>query len=366
MGDVKVAGPGGGDADGAPAREGGAGGEAGNTGGGFTDYGSHSPGDFRRMTELWHRDENVGAISDAQLVEEALRRLKARQLQKAHAKESQSSIESGQEPPAEPMYDLRIWWPDDLGEWGWRKRVNIPPRAIIRWKTANLKGGKASEAKQRAPDSDARIAGDKITFTEGVHLRRMLDEGLGVFAGSNGLPAHTMIVVYAGFLYGGPLLCKHTTRAKEGSDHKVALRITRASMHPSVAGIDGDFVHAPSSGGNTYDLPYYVRNGGGNLLNSRSFTKSNCEFLLEYKNYEHHPIEELRVDDCYCPDDWPLGQRARPHTHTPSHRGTPSHPHTDSTPHTSPLLHSHPCPMRVLPSPSPKAECATTLTQEPS
>ena len=277
------------------------------------------------MTELWHRDENIGAIPDAQVAEEALRRLKARQLQKAYAKESQRSLEAGQEPPAEPMYDLRIWWPDDLGAWGWRKRVEIPPRAIKGWKTANLNRHEARKAAQRVPDSNASIAGDKATFTDGVHLRRMLDEGLGVFAGPNGLPANTMIVVYAGFLFGDSLLSKHKTRAKEGSDHKMALRVMRASMHPSVAGIDGDFVHSPQPGGNTYDLPYYVRNGGGNLLNARSFTKCNCILVVEYKKYERHPIEELRVDDCYCPDDWPLRQRARPLPHTAAHSLTPTH-----------------------------------------
>ena len=146
-----------------------------------------------------------------------------------------------------------------------------------------------------------------------------------------------MIVVYAGFLFGDPLLSKHKTRAREGSDHKAALRVTRASMHPSVAGIDGDFVHAPSSGGNTYDLPYYVNNGGGNLLNARSFSKSNCKLVLEYTNYEDLPIERLRVDDCYCPKDWPLRQRAR--------LPCPSHSNTDLTPHLTPL--SHPCLLRV-------------------
>ena len=299
--------------------------------------GALGPKDFRSMTELWHRDENIRAIPDAQVVEEARRRLNARQLQKAYMQESQRRLEAGQEPSAEPMYDLRIWWPDDHGVWSWHKRVEIPPRAIKGWKTANLKGTDASMAAMRDPDSNAGIAGDKTTFTEGVHLRRMLDEGLGVFAGSKGLPAETMIVVYAGFLFGDSLLSKHKTRAKEGSDHKVSLRITRASMHPSVAGIDGDFVHAPSSGGNTYDLPYYVNNGGGNLLNARSFSKSNCKLVLEYTNYEDLPIERLRVDDCYCPEDWPLRQRAR--------LPCPSHSNTDLTPHLTPL--SQPCLLRV-------------------
>jgi hypothetical protein len=298
------------------------------------------------MTELWHRDENIGAIPDAQVAEEAKRRLNARQLQKAYMQESQRRLEAGQEPSAEPMYDLRIWWPDDHGVWSWHKRVEIPPRAIKGWKTANLKGTDASMAAMRDPDSNAGIAGDKTTFTEGVHLRRMLDEGLGVFAGSKGLPAETMIVVYAGFLFGDSLLSKHKTRAKEGSDHKVSLRITRASMHPSVAGIDGDFVHAPSSGGNTYDLPYYVHNGGGNLLNSRSFSKSNCKLVLEYTNYEDLPIERLRVDDCYCPEDWPLRQRAR--------LPCPSHSNTDLTPHlTPPPPQPSLSPESDLPSPTP-------------
>ena len=275
------------------------------------------------MTELWHRDENIGAIPDAQVAEEAQRRLHARELQKEYAKESQRRLEAGQAIPTEPMYDLRIWWPDDSGAWGWRKRVEIPPRAIRGWKTANLKGNKASEAAQRDLDSNANTAGDKTTFTDGVHLRRMLDEGLGVFAGSKGLPEHTMIVVYAGFLFSDPLLSQHKTRAQEGSDHKVALRMTRASMHPSVTGIDGDFVHAPSSSGNTYDLPYYVHNGGGNLLNTRSFAKCNCELVMEFKNYEDFSIERLRVDDCYCPQEWPLRQRVRLQPFTPTNPPTP-------------------------------------------
>ena len=280
----------------------------------------HGPNDVRRMTELWHRDENIEAIPDTQVLEEALRRLQARQLQKAYAEESQRCLEAGQEPPAEPMYDLRIWWPDDLGAWGWRKRVEIPARAIRGWRTAKLRGDKVHKAVQRTPDSDASTAGDKITFTEGVHLRRMLDEGLGVFAGPKGLPPHTMIVVYAGFLFGDSLLSKHKTRAKQGSDHKVALRITRANMHPSVAGIDGDFVHTPSPGGNTYDLPYYVNNGGGNLLNARSHTKCNCQLVLEYPSYgEDLPIQRLCVDDCYCPQDWPLRQRVRLQPLAPTH-----------------------------------------------
>lgn len=283
------------------------------------------------MTELWHRDENIGAIPDAQVAEEALRRLNARKLQKKYAKESKRRLKAGEEPPAEPMYDLRIWWPNDFGAWGWQKRVAIPPRAIRGWKTANLKGTKASEAAKRAPDSKTRTAGDKTTFTEGVHLRRMLDEGLGVFAGPAGLPPFTMIVVYAGFLFGDSLLSKHKARAREGSDHKVSLRITRGWMHPSVAGIDGDFVHAPSSGGNTYDLPYYVHNGGGNLLNTRSFSNCNCNLVLEYRNYEDIPIESLRVDDCYCPPDWPLTQRASlppapSHTKTLTPRTPPPSP----------------------------------------
>jgi hypothetical protein len=285
------------------------------------------------MTELWYRDENIEAIPDAQVAEEAQRRLRARQLQMAYAEESKRCLEAGQDPPAEPMYDLRIWWPDDFGALGWRKRVEIPARAIRGWRTAKLRGRKVQEAAQRAPDSDASTAGDKTTFTEGVHLRRMLTEGLGVFAGPKGLQPYMMIVVYAGFLFGDPLLSKHKTRAREGSDHKVALRVTRASMHPSVAGIDGDFVHTLSAGGNTYDLPYYVHNGGGNLLNARSYSKCNCKLVLENEKYDDFPIERLRVDDCYCPQNWPLSQRVRQQHHTPKyalhaspHPPIPSHP----------------------------------------
>ena len=120
-----------------------------------------------------------------------------------------------------------------------------------------------------------------------------------------------MAVVYAGFLFGDDQLAKHKTSANDGTDHRVAIRVTRASIHPSVAGIDGRFVNSPVDGGSVYDLPTYVNNGGGNLLNSRLFMLCNCKLVVEHTDFHEFDLENLRVDDCYCPSDWPYKQRVR-------------------------------------------------------
>ena len=260
------------------------------------------------MDKIWQRDEDIAAIPDVQLAEEGRRRVAARELLLKYQKECKDKEELGEPIETPPKYDLRIWWQDDQGDWSWHKRVKIPIQRIANWKMANLKGELLAKAKKRAVNSDPQTAGNKIT-EDNVHLMRLPDEGIGVFAGEEGLPGDSMIVLYAGFLFGDDQLAKHKTRANDGTDHRVALRVTRAAMHPSVAGIDGNFVHLPVDGDNVYDLPYYVKNGGGNLLNSRSFMLCNCKLDVEYDNYSNFDLGQLRVDDCYCPPEWPFKQR---------------------------------------------------------
>jgi hypothetical protein len=265
------------------------------------------------MACLWQSDEHLTAIPDAALAEEGRRRFSAREAQRVYVKECEDKASRGEQRESPPNHDLRIWWKDDeSGVWSWHKRVRLPGKEIPQWKMAKLNSQLKEQARKRPVDSDYRSAGNKttITGTKDVYVRRLLEEGLAVFAGED-LPGDSIVVLYAGFMFGDSRLAKHNTCANDGNDHRLALRTTRASMHPSVAGIDGRFVHSPVAGDEVYNLPYYVNNGGGNLLNTRSCKLCNCKLEMEYTNYEEFDLDKLRVDDCYCPPGWPYSQRVR-------------------------------------------------------
>ena len=306
---------------------------------------------------VWRADEDPEAIPAEARQDELERRMAARRAliefknaQAAYAKQQSLSAGGGAGVAAEelvrPTVERQRIWMD--GEW--KKRVPVHRQEIKGWGTFYLKGQAAVEAKRRQPSTtilDPTDRGDKYVEQGSVYLQRSDFDGEGLFllSGVRGLPKGSIVGPYAGTFFNTTAQSRHKTGSKEGT-HWVTLRIRRAVMPTTVAGIDGA-VRPKLVNGRRYNLEYYLRNGLSSLANSRPQTECNCKFVVEYPNYES--VGKLYIDDEFCPVHVPMNQRVT--CIPPAPHPTRATPHSTATVFADfgrqPLQSSAHCPMNI-------------------
>ena len=217
-----------------------------------------------------------------------------------------------QDPDAEfPEFDIRIWWTDPETQQGeWVSRLYVPAGEILLWKAEGKSDEELQEIHKTGPNADFRTPGKKVLEKDRAYLRLLPGLGLCVFSGEKDIPPNTILTMYAGWLCNEDSLSAHRNEPSKG--WILSLR-HRASMPGTVSAINGGPVQQR---GDRFDLRYFWQNGFGSLLNTVRKTKCNCKFVVEYadqKYYERAP--KLFLDDEYCPQDVPYGQRVLPLKH---------------------------------------------------